>query len=149
MIENVVVKRDKLYFPVKFIVLNMDEDMKVPLILAWSFLATGKTLIDVQKGKLTLRVQDDKSNINVFEAVKYPADNDECYQVNIVDELTNRKFEKEYPKVSLEACIIPSNSTTEANFERREYVNYLESTTPIFKYWKNMIGAWKNLSSLT
>jgi len=48
VIEDVLVKVDKLYFPVDFIVLDMDEDREVPLILVHPFLATGKTLIDVQ-----------------------------------------------------------------------------------------------------
>jgi len=134
-----LVKVDKLYFPVDFIVLDMDKDREVPLILRWPFLATGKTLIDVQKQKLTLHVQDNEATFNIFEVMKYPTDNDECYQVNMVDELTVEKFEEENIKLPLEACINFSDSTTEANFERREYVNYLESTTPIFIYWKNMI----------
>ena len=45
----------------------MDEDREIPLILGRYFLSTGKTLIDVQKGKLTLRVQDDEVTFNVFE----------------------------------------------------------------------------------
>jgi len=54
-------------FPADFIVLDMDEDREIPLILGRYFLSTGKTLIDVQKGKLTLRVQDDEVTFNVFE----------------------------------------------------------------------------------
>jgi len=48
VIENVLVKVNKLYFPTDFIVLHMEEDREVPLILGCPFLATGKTLIDVQ-----------------------------------------------------------------------------------------------------
>ena len=48
IIEDVLVKVDKLYFPADFIVLDMDEDREVPLILGCLFLASGKTLIDVQ-----------------------------------------------------------------------------------------------------
>jgi len=51
VIEDVLVKVEKLYFPADFIVLNMEEDREVPLILERLFLATGNTLIDVQ-GKI-------------------------------------------------------------------------------------------------
>ena len=39
VIENVLVKMKKLYFPAYFIVLDMEEDRKVPLILRRPFLA--------------------------------------------------------------------------------------------------------------
>ncbi|GKB73013.1 hypothetical protein Tco_0934425 [Tanacetum coccineum] len=43
-----------------FIVLNMPEDIKVPLILGRPFLSTAHAKIDVFKRKITLRVGDDK-----------------------------------------------------------------------------------------
>uniref|UniRef100_A0A1U7ZJM9 Uncharacterized protein LOC104590929 n=1 Tax=Nelumbo nucifera TaxID=4432 RepID=A0A1U7ZJM9_NELNU len=48
IIEDVLVKVDKFIFPVDFIVLDMEEDIDVPHILGRLFLATGKTMIDVQ-----------------------------------------------------------------------------------------------------
>ncbi|XP_024033548.1 uncharacterized protein LOC112095675 [Citrus clementina] len=48
-IEDVLVKVDKFIFPVDFIVLDFEADKEVPIILGRPFLATGKTLIDVQK----------------------------------------------------------------------------------------------------
>jgi len=53
--------------------------------------------------------------------MKNPTDNDECYQIDIVDKLTVEKFEEKH-KLPLEACIIHSDSTTEANIARREWV---------------------------
>ncbi|XP_073120421.1 uncharacterized protein [Henckelia pumila] len=60
IIEDVLVKVDKFIFPVDFVVLDMEEDLDMPLILGRPFLATGKTLIDVQKGELLLRVGEEK-----------------------------------------------------------------------------------------
>ena len=57
-IEAVLVKIDKFIFPVDFIVLDFEADKEVPIILGRPFLARGKTLIDVQKGELTMRVND-------------------------------------------------------------------------------------------
>ena len=48
-IEDVLVKVDKFIFLVDFIVLDFEADKEVPIILGRPFLATGKTLIDVQK----------------------------------------------------------------------------------------------------
>ena len=54
VIEDVLVKVDKFYFPVDFTILDIDEDKEIPLILGRPFLATGGALIDVKGGKLTL-----------------------------------------------------------------------------------------------
>ena len=72
MIEDVLVKVDKLYSLLTSIVLDTDEDRKVPLILGQPFLATDKTLIDVQKGKLNLHVQDDEVTFNVRYRIGLP-----------------------------------------------------------------------------
>ena len=53
-IEDVLVKVDKFIFPVDFIVLDFEADKEMPIILGRPFLTTGKTLIDMQKGELTI-----------------------------------------------------------------------------------------------
>ncbi|GKC74168.1 reverse transcriptase domain-containing protein, partial [Tanacetum coccineum] len=58
--ENVLVRIDKFIFPVYFIVLDMLEDIKTPLILGRPFLSTAHAKIDVFKRKITLRVGNDK-----------------------------------------------------------------------------------------
>ena len=59
ILEDVLVKVDKFLFPFDFIILNMEEDHDVSLILGRPFLATGKTLIDVQQGNMVLRINDE------------------------------------------------------------------------------------------
>ncbi|XP_063948037.1 uncharacterized protein LOC135152134 [Daucus carota subsp. sativus] len=58
IVEDVLVKVDNPIFPADFVILDFEEDKKIPIILGRPFLATGRTLIDVQKGELTMRVQD-------------------------------------------------------------------------------------------
>ena len=71
-IEDVLVKVDKFIFSVDFIVLDFKVDKEVPIILGRPFLATRKTLIDVQKGDLTMRVNDQQVTFNVLEAMRNP-----------------------------------------------------------------------------
>ncbi|KAF7802531.1 uncharacterized protein G2W53_041642 [Senna tora] len=47
IIENVLVKVDKLILPADFIVLDYEEDKNVPIILGRPFLFTGRTIFDV------------------------------------------------------------------------------------------------------
>ncbi|GKB05228.1 reverse transcriptase domain-containing protein [Tanacetum coccineum] len=55
--EDVDVKVGKFQFPADFVVVDFDADPRVPLILGRSFLKTGRALIDVYEGELTLRVR--------------------------------------------------------------------------------------------
>ncbi|GKE93543.1 retrovirus-related pol polyprotein from transposon TNT 1-94, partial [Tanacetum coccineum] len=53
--KNVLVRIGKFTFPVDFIILDMPEDIKVPLILGRLFLSTVHAKIDVYKRMITLR----------------------------------------------------------------------------------------------
>ncbi|GJT80609.1 reverse transcriptase domain-containing protein [Tanacetum coccineum] len=55
--ENILVGIGKFVFPVDFIILDMPEDIKVPLILERPFLFTARAKIDVYKRKITLRFE--------------------------------------------------------------------------------------------
>ena len=89
IVEDVLVKVDKFIFPVDFIVLDMEEDREVPLILGRPFLATGKALIDVHEGKLTLRVGQEDVIFNVLNSSKYPLENDECFRLDVINKFVS------------------------------------------------------------
>nr|GEW34024.1 hypothetical protein [Tanacetum cinerariifolium] len=57
----------KFVFLIDYIILDMSEDVKVPLILGRPFLSTAHVKIDVFKRKITLRVGDEKI---IFKSVK-------------------------------------------------------------------------------
>ena len=65
VLEDVLIKVGKFIFPVDFVVIDIEEDKQVPLLLGRPFLATGATLIDINKGKLTLRVGDEAIHFNL------------------------------------------------------------------------------------
>ncbi|GJS56259.1 putative reverse transcriptase domain-containing protein [Tanacetum coccineum] len=65
--ENILVGIGKFTFPIDFIIHDMPEDIKVPLILGRPFLFTARAKIDVYKIKITLRVVEEKI---VFQSIK-------------------------------------------------------------------------------
>ncbi|GJW70563.1 putative reverse transcriptase domain-containing protein [Tanacetum coccineum] len=65
--ENMLVCIGKFVFLVHFIILDMPEDIKVPLILGRPFLSIAHAMIDVFKRKITLRVEEEKI---IFKSVK-------------------------------------------------------------------------------
>nr|GEX82639.1 reverse transcriptase domain-containing protein [Tanacetum cinerariifolium] len=56
--KDVSVKVGVFHFPADFVVVDFEPDPRVPLILGRCFLKTGRALIDVHKGELTLQVLD-------------------------------------------------------------------------------------------
>ncbi|GJY32515.1 hypothetical protein Tco_0416984 [Tanacetum coccineum] len=67
IVKTVLVCIGKFVFLVDFIILDMPEDIKVPLILGRPFLSTAQAKIDVFKRKITLRVGEEKI---IFKSVK-------------------------------------------------------------------------------
>ncbi|GJU40978.1 putative reverse transcriptase domain-containing protein [Tanacetum coccineum] len=67
IVENVLVGIGKLVFSIDLIILDMPEDVKVPLILERTLLSTAHAKINVFKRKITLRVGDKKI---IFKSVK-------------------------------------------------------------------------------
>ena len=53
-------------------IIKMEEDIQVPLLLGIPFLAFGATLIDVQKGELTLRVGEEAVHFNLNKGLEQP-----------------------------------------------------------------------------
>ena len=70
ILEDVLIKVGKFIFLIDFLVIDIEEDEQVPLLLGRPFLATGATLIDVNKGELTLRVGDEVVHFNLNQSLK-------------------------------------------------------------------------------
>ena len=82
ILEDVLVKVGKFIFPVDFVIMKMEEDTQIPLLLGRPFLATEATLIDVQKGELTLRVGDEAVHFNINRSLEHPnVEPDSCMAV--------------------------------------------------------------------
>lgn len=54
VVENVLVKMGKFFFPADFVILDIEETYNAYIILGRPFLDTGRALIDVEKGELML-----------------------------------------------------------------------------------------------
>ena len=124
IIEDVLVKVDKFIFPADFIILDMREDKEVPIILRRPFLATGKAMIDVQKGELRLRVQEEEVTFNVFNAIKYPHDNDSCFRVVVLEAIMSSQLG---PSEPLETSMTHDDPPSCEDETVQEYVKWMDS----------------------
>ncbi|GKB64827.1 DNA-directed DNA polymerase [Tanacetum coccineum] len=95
IIENVLIKVDKFVLLIDFVILDMPEDSRVPIILGRPFLATARAMIDVFNKKITLRVGDDEVIFDMDQSIKRPpAEDDECYGVDDLDDAINAEAQE-------------------------------------------------------
>ncbi|XP_010246705.1 PREDICTED: uncharacterized protein LOC104589924 [Nelumbo nucifera] len=96
VLEDVLVQVNDLVFPVDFYVIDMEEDNSsnsTPILLGSPFLKTSKTKIDVHKGTLTMEFDDEIINFNIYDAMKYPSDDNPIYSIDVIDSLAQEVFE--------------------------------------------------------
>ncbi|XP_031392181.1 uncharacterized protein LOC116204239 [Punica granatum] len=148
IVENVLVKLDKFIFPVDFIVLEMEEDREVPMILGRPFLATGKALIDVEQGKLTLRVMNEQITFNVYDAIKKFDDGKSCYTIDIIDELISESVEEKAGMDTMESVLRDLDDWSDDDEHEEESVEKVSEIKA--RYYEELgTSATKPVSSLT
>ncbi|KAG9453396.1 hypothetical protein H6P81_006300 [Aristolochia fimbriata] len=110
LIEDVLVKIGKFIYPCDFVVLDMEVDWELPLILGRPFLATAAALIDVKRGKLTLRLNDEEIVFDIKQAIKNPSNScdDTCYFIDVIDICAEYVQQEVMMKDNLERCLVQS-----------------------------------------
>nr|GEZ83908.1 reverse transcriptase domain-containing protein [Tanacetum cinerariifolium] len=71
--KDVSVKVSVFHFLADFVVVDFEPDPRVPLILRRYFLKTGRALIDVHNGELTLRIENEAITYNLDQTSRYSA----------------------------------------------------------------------------
>ena len=57
---------ESIIFPEDFVILDCEVDFEVPIILGRSFLATGRALVDMEKGQMKFRLSNEEVTFNIF-----------------------------------------------------------------------------------
>ncbi|EXB65592.1 hypothetical protein L484_025858 [Morus notabilis] len=110
ILEDVLLKVDKLIFLTNFIVLDMEEEQDIPLLIGRPFLATGNVVINVLKGELSLEVENEKVTFNVFSPLKGPQESETCCPMDNIKKTMCEKNSVQVPKQFKrqdKACGIP------------------------------------------
>ncbi|XP_075504616.1 uncharacterized protein LOC142542054 [Primulina tabacum] len=109
----------------------MEEDIEMPLILGRPFLATDKASIDVQEGKLRLRVGEEEITFDVFNALKHTLHTDGCFRIDVVDSLVCNLVQDSM-KDPLEATLTTEFKEDDLDEEKDEIVAHFNANNP----WK-------------
>ncbi|GKD00739.1 reverse transcriptase domain-containing protein [Tanacetum coccineum] len=94
IIENMLVEVGKFTFPANFVILEMEEDSKVPLILGRPFLHIADAVIRVKQKQLNLGVGTKRMIFNIDSAIKHSYSNDDtCFSIDVIDEILEEDFD--------------------------------------------------------
>nr|GEV39040.1 reverse transcriptase domain-containing protein [Tanacetum cinerariifolium] len=87
VVEDVFVKVGTFHFLADFVVVDFDANPRVPLILGRSFLKTGRALIDVFEGELTIRVGKEAITFNLDQTSRYSANYNDmtANRIDVID----------------------------------------------------------------
>ncbi|XP_028215080.1 uncharacterized protein LOC114397169 [Glycine soja] len=70
VIEDVLVRVKHLTFPADFVVMDIDEDVDIPLILGHPFMLTASCVVDMGRRKLEMGIDDQKISFDLFDEEK-------------------------------------------------------------------------------
>ncbi|XP_071927369.1 uncharacterized protein [Coffea arabica] len=130
VLENVLIKVQKFIIPVDFVVLDMEEDISMPIILGRPFLATAGTIIDVKNGKLKFQVGEEEVEFNLNEMEKYPSFTDHAYSIGTIDKLTQEMSQVNFDLDPLEYCLMSLGKQEDVCEEIEELAKYLDFQAP-------------------
>ncbi|XP_026410828.1 uncharacterized protein LOC113306058 [Papaver somniferum] len=111
VVEDVLIKVDKFYFPVDFIVLDtqplQNHDCHIPVILGRPFLATSNAIINCRNGVLKLSFGNMNVELNVFNVSQQPMDLDDndVHEINMIESLIQDSLSNTLSVDPLQACM--------------------------------------------
>ena len=85
VLENVPTKVGKFIIPADFVVMDMEEDPKIPILLGRSFLVTVGVVIDMKNGKIKVEVNDESIVFDVYKMIKTSPPIEVCERINSID----------------------------------------------------------------
>ncbi|GJY05451.1 reverse transcriptase domain-containing protein, partial [Tanacetum coccineum] len=76
----------QICFPSRLLILDMEEDHRIPIILGRPFLATAHAMIDVFNKNISFEVGDEIITFDLEKSMRFPmSDEDICHSADIID----------------------------------------------------------------
>jgi hypothetical protein len=109
IIKDVIIKVDKFFFPVDFIVLDTEPvshpERLISVILGRPFLATTNACINYQIGIMEISFGNMKVRLNIFNTFQHAPDHNECFFVDHIEEYVEDSLPSLLVDDPLEACL--------------------------------------------
>ena len=70
ILHDVLVKVEPFIFPTDFVILDCEVNFEVPIIFGRPFLATGRALVDMVKGQMKFRLNNEEATFNICRTMR-------------------------------------------------------------------------------
>jgi hypothetical protein len=134
IVEDVLIKVDKFYFPVDFIVLDTElvqmVGTEILVTLGRPFLVTANALINCRMGVMKISFGNMMVELNIFHIRKQLLDYDQMNQVCLIEEILDEVVEESSIKDPLEACLAQFSEDLDLH-KLMEQVDALLETAPL------------------
>ncbi|KAG7583616.1 Integrase catalytic core [Arabidopsis suecica] len=128
MLEDLPVRIGRVEIPTDFVVLEMDEEPKDPLILGRPFLATAGALIDVRRGKIDLNLGEDfKMTFDITKTMKKPTIDGQVFYIEEMDRLADELLEELTEEDYLQSALTKDGEEGFLHLETLGYKKLLDS----------------------
>ena len=81
ILNDVPVKVESFIFPTDFVILDYEVDFEVPIILERPFLATDRALVDMEKGKMKFRFNNEEATFNICRSMRQSGELQSVYAI--------------------------------------------------------------------
>ena len=98
VVENVLVEVDNFYYPIDFIILDIEPTLhpsaNIPIILGRHFIATANALINCRNGRMKITFGSMTMELNIFNVNPQQLVDEECEYVNFIEVAPQEEFDK-------------------------------------------------------
>ena len=82
ILHDVLVKVEPFIFSADFVILDYEVDLKVPIILGRPFLATGRALVDMEKGQMKFWLNNEEVTFNICKSMRQSGELQSVYAIS-------------------------------------------------------------------
>ena len=127
IVKDVLVKIDKFYFPVDFVVLDtrpvVNQGTQFLVILGRTFLATTNAIIHYRGGIMTLSFGNMTINLNIFNVIKDIGDDEDICEVNMIEFVVQNYVDHVSYDDSLKSCLVSPSCVEEVTTSKLEFLH--------------------------
>ena len=127
IVKDVLVQVDKFYFLVDFVVLDtqpvVNQGTQFPVVLGRPFLATANAIIHCRGGLMTLSFGNMTVNFNIFNVIKEIWDEEDVYEVNMIDSVVQNYVDNISYDDPLMSCLVSRSCVEEVTTSKLEFLH--------------------------
>ena len=129
IVKDVLVKVDKFYFPMDFVVLDtqpvVNQGTRLLVILGRPFLATANAIIHCRGGLMTLSFGNMTVNLNIFNVIKEIGDDEDICEVNMIESIMQNYVDHVSYEDPLKSCLVSPSCVEEVTTSEFDFMHYI------------------------